>query len=496
MTVDVQCHLDQQILPGAALAYARRGFKVFPLAPGTKEPLKRLAPHAYLSATTDESTIARWWTEVPEANIGIACVDGLIVIDLDRHEGKPDGVVAWQQIAGEHPPIQTLTQTTGGNGLHLLFWNPPGMFTTGRKRGTVLEGVGGIDIKVYSYIVASPSVVDGNMYRWANDLEIATLPTWYYTRQRSVVPQEEATYCPRIIHEPTEIEAQALLLIGDVDPLALNGEPTLRLIIFGDPAETDQSNIIARICRGVAQVRFDPARLFDMLKDPGNIGGEGLRRRIEEYGEDSARLWLVRTMLWAHGCRAQVLADIGAMRAEADEYDWPRSVKFTGRNGEAQSVRGSTAKRVLMVGLDVATERVRLDPMLGVQIQLPKLTGIRSHHTTRKAVQALEWLGWWTPSQPDIDGPLTNAYRYTLAPDPVARLHPPHKVKTFHSEKSTKAPMFGQEQLSAVETVLEPHRGASGAYTANQRRAANVSTTTPTLDAHLTSPTHLEAKCR
>jgi len=187
-------------------------------------------------------------------------------------------------------------------------------------------------------------------------------------------------------------------------------------------------------------VRFPSDRLFLMLTYEGNIGGDGLRRRIKDFGEDLARQWFDRNMLWAHSCRAKVLADIEAMRHEAEAYDWPKVITFVGRNGTQQSVKGSTAKRVLLAGLDVATKRACLDPMIGVETQLPRLTGIKSHHTTRKAVQALEWLGWWMPTEPDIDNQMSNAYQYTFGPDPKARLHPPLKVHTFYWSLFQKHP--------------------------------------------------------
>lgn len=427
----------QLTLCEAALSYARAEFKVFPLAPRSKLPLipQALGGRGFKDATTDEVTILQWWKANPNANIGIACVEGLVVIDQDRHHADQDGVKAWQAILSEHEPHETLVQVTGSNGLHAVYWDTRHRHT-GSKKGTIIDGVPGIDLKDQGYIVAAPSVHPdtGNVYEWLNPgTPIADLPEWFYVESpKSVaIPRQPATYRPRIIREPTELEVQAAMLMADIYPLALNGEATLRLIHDGDPAEPDQSNIISRICRGAAQVRFDPDRLFEMLTCEANIGGEGLRRRIKDFGEDFARRWLDRIVLWAHWCRAQILADIAAMRTEAEEYDWPKVITFTGRNGTSQGVKGSTAKRVLMAALDVAQRRVCLDPMIGVETQLPALTGIKSHHTTRKAVQALEWLGWWSPSVPDIKGEATNAYQYTFDPDPEARLHPPLKVKVF-----------------------------------------------------------------
>ena len=371
-----------------------------------------------------------------------------MAIDQDRHADKADGVEAWQAILAEHEPHETLTQVTGSDGLHALYFDTRHR-ATGSKLGTIIEGVDGIDLQDQRYIVAAPSVHPdtGNVYEWLNPgTPITDLPEWFYTAPRKTGASQGATavFRPRMVREPTEIEAQAALLMENVDPFARLGDITFQLIVHGDPEESDQSKIVARICRGAAQTRFDPDRLFDLLKDEINIGGQGLRRRIDEYSEEFAWLWLRRIMLWAHQCRAQVLSQIDAMRTEAEEYDWPRSVKFVGRNGFEQSVRGSMVKKVVTAGLDVAAQRLRLDVMLGVEKQLLDLTGIKSDMTARKAVQAAEHLGWWTPSKSPLKrGPLTNAYIYTFVPDPEARRHPPNKVRSFGSADIAAVRGFG-----------------------------------------------------
>src|SRR5262245_37839915 len=76
----------------AALAYARDGFKVFPLGPRSKRPLIRHSQggHGCLDATTNEEPVLAWWQGEPHANIGIACgpYSDLLVIDVDGPEGR------------------------------------------------------------------------------------------------------------------------------------------------------------------------------------------------------------------------------------------------------------------------------------------------------------------------------------------------------------------------------------------------------------------------
>ena len=71
---------------GMAKEYAAKGWPVFPVKMGGKEPLVNDFPN---TATTDLATIDKWWATWPEANIGF--VPGLVdmmVLDLD--EGYTD----------------------------------------------------------------------------------------------------------------------------------------------------------------------------------------------------------------------------------------------------------------------------------------------------------------------------------------------------------------------------------------------------------------------
>lgn len=70
----------------AALDYASAGWHVFPVQPAPgKKPIVKKGFHV---ATTDEETIRSWWSQWPNAQIGVACgASKLVAIDLDE---KPD----------------------------------------------------------------------------------------------------------------------------------------------------------------------------------------------------------------------------------------------------------------------------------------------------------------------------------------------------------------------------------------------------------------------
>src|SRR5688500_18269260 len=88
-----------------ALTYAARGWRVFPLhfvmpndacscSKGAACPEKARGKHprtkhGHNDATTDEKTIRQWWSQWPNANIGIRTgeVSNLLVVDIDPRNG-------------------------------------------------------------------------------------------------------------------------------------------------------------------------------------------------------------------------------------------------------------------------------------------------------------------------------------------------------------------------------------------------------------------------
>ena len=151
-----------------AFQYANAGWSVFPLIPRSKRPATANGLH---DATTDRDQIRNWWTSMPQANIGLRPVPGVLVLDVDpRNGGNLDAL-------GDLPA--TWVARTGGGGWHLLF----------RYRGDTVgrvRGVDGIDIKTHAgYIVAAPSIhPDGGRYEWVNDHPVVALPAHLHARVR------------------------------------------------------------------------------------------------------------------------------------------------------------------------------------------------------------------------------------------------------------------------------------------------------------------------
>jgi len=155
-----------------ALAYAAKGWAVFPLVPGGKEPLTE---HGFKDATTDSETIVAWWTRWPSANIGRwlgynAYGSGdeasTLVIDIDPRNG---GVVP------EELPL-TLTCLTGGGGYHYYYSYLPNN-VGGQGFRKVLQD--GVDIKASrGYVVLPPSVTE-SVYQWdVEEVPLTPCPDW------------------------------------------------------------------------------------------------------------------------------------------------------------------------------------------------------------------------------------------------------------------------------------------------------------------------------
>jgi len=144
--------VNEPTLLGTALAYARRGWPVFPLKPRDKTPLTE---HGFKDATCDQLTIRRWWKTTPDANIGIPTgrPETFDVGDFD----KASRLALYKRLLAELPGLPRVLTVSGGR--HVLF-APGAHKSTTNKEGLDWRGVGG-------YIVAPGSMhASGQRYRW------------------------------------------------------------------------------------------------------------------------------------------------------------------------------------------------------------------------------------------------------------------------------------------------------------------------------------------
>lgn len=159
----------------AALELTSRGFRVFPLGDGGSPEAKKPRFNGWqLHATTDPVQVAVFWSNDPNANIGIACggVQRLVILDVDPAKGGDASLSALP------PGWITLESRTGSGGAHLYF-HAPADLPMPRNR---VEFRPGLDLRSQGgYVVAPPSVHEsGGVYQWANTLPILEMPRWLY----------------------------------------------------------------------------------------------------------------------------------------------------------------------------------------------------------------------------------------------------------------------------------------------------------------------------
>jgi Bifunctional DNA primase/polymerase, N-terminal len=163
----------------AASGYSRSGWPVFPCRnkePGRKHPL---TSRGFYDASTDSSVVTRWWTQWPEALIGMPTgpASGLVVLDVDVKDPRANGFDSLEDLGRQLP--ETPMAHTASGGLHAYFRNP-----TDRELRCSAGLLGpGLDIRAGGGYVILPS--EGSGYCWDpiwnfETVEPIALPDWLW----------------------------------------------------------------------------------------------------------------------------------------------------------------------------------------------------------------------------------------------------------------------------------------------------------------------------
>ena len=163
-------------MPGldSALNLARMGFRVFPVhgiragrctcnildcgSPG-KHPI---SAGWQGQASSEPERVTAMFSRLPNANVGVATGDGLVVIDLDGADGATT-LATWE---AEHGALtSTLQVLTGGGGRHLYFRTSAVLSNSVRKLGP------GVDVRAEGGFVVGPGSlhISGRTYAWAGE---------------------------------------------------------------------------------------------------------------------------------------------------------------------------------------------------------------------------------------------------------------------------------------------------------------------------------------
>lgn len=139
----------------AALAYAERGWPVFPCR-ADKTPY---TDKGVLDATTDRAKIRKWWQRWPKANIAMNAGEaGLMVLDLD-----PGHDLAQLQEAVGPLPKTALEQSTPRGGRHLFYAIGQGEVVSPSSSKLAPH----VDVRSFnSYVLLAPSRTKDGVYSW------------------------------------------------------------------------------------------------------------------------------------------------------------------------------------------------------------------------------------------------------------------------------------------------------------------------------------------
>jgi AAA domain/Bifunctional DNA primase/polymerase, N-terminal len=166
-----------------ALAWAARGFRVFPC----KVNSRATAIGAWWEvATTDPDTIRSWWRnqisgEIYDFNIGVDTT-GFGVVDVDTKHGA-HAVQNFYAIGGH---FDTLVVQSQSGGYHVYYATSRPL---ANSQGSLIKDV---DVRGHHGLVLAPgSTIDGNEYKLLVDLPIAQMPEQLERRCKS--PGERAT---------------------------------------------------------------------------------------------------------------------------------------------------------------------------------------------------------------------------------------------------------------------------------------------------------------
>lgn len=169
----------QAALPGgspvgmlwAALKFQERGYHVIPIQPRSKVPM--VSWQAFQTVAATRAQVSSWWSNTPDANIGLVISGNRLVIDLDGGAAAEEllasvGVI----LPAEAPRVKT------ASGFHVYLQAPravgdrigllkgsepiPGSLTPAGK-----PRVAQVDVRGLGIIIAPPSVhPSGVLYEW------------------------------------------------------------------------------------------------------------------------------------------------------------------------------------------------------------------------------------------------------------------------------------------------------------------------------------------
>lgn len=296
-----------------ALAYAKRGWPVFPLFGPKDRCPKDASPgksprtmKGFKDATCNAAQIRKWWDMWPTSNIGLATGKAFVVLDID-------GVRAAQQIkaAGYETPdtLEVITGREGGRHMYLLG------DASIRNRTKLIHGEPGVDIRGEGgYVVAPPSIHEnGKVYEFSDpDVDMLPTPDWmrelHGARKLETVDTESAEPIP----EKTRNDTLASIA-GSYRAKGLGFADIFTLLQTANDTRCKpplEDSEVRKIAKSISEYPVDdvvsvepwgysPEQLKQLGVDAGTIAkvakvNEEVKQALPEPGSNATTLSLVR----------------------------------------------------------------------------------------------------------------------------------------------------------------------------------------------------------
>jgi hypothetical protein len=175
----------------AALAYAAKGWPVFPTAIINGDKVPVMTEHGLKDASTDPDKITAWWSRRPRALISIATgpSSGVVVLDVDTKHADANGFDTLAELGFAALPTTPISHTPSG-GVHLHFTAGEREFrNTDGARGD--RGIGpGLDWRAWGGACAMPT--PGSGYWWdphlGLEVPLAPVPAALLPKEPEVLP--------------------------------------------------------------------------------------------------------------------------------------------------------------------------------------------------------------------------------------------------------------------------------------------------------------------
>ncbi len=255
----------------AAISYANRGWRVFPLKPLAKTPLLPGSWPEY--ATNEPYQVFEWWTQHPEANIALVAGTAFTAVDIDRKTGGHDG---WAAV-GSFIDQSSVWCSTPNHGFHFYYQHP----------GSSLRSLPGVDIQQGNrYVVAPPSRLPEGHYVWGR------APDSSFTGGIKPMPQGLLDLLKRP-DTPVDTTDQPYLLEAapEVPLHRLKGPHQLFLQTGQHTGFASRSELIHSLTTRLYQLGLDDAQTLTWLWLQPWVQSLAMEHRQGDYERGIAYLW-------------------------------------------------------------------------------------------------------------------------------------------------------------------------------------------------------------